>query len=436
MVQYIAIIIFIFFTIYAFIDIKKAILIWLPFKLLFNNQIAIRYTSPGIALVIALDISLFFVFLVRERNTKRLYVGKFPFNKINLAFCASYFVSLLFTVAPFQTAIVATVKYFISGFCMLYLAHKAFCSKKDILFFLRCSAIVSLLIISLALLENILRTNPWLDFVYYNSPYDPDEARMFYSPEGLEMRYGLVRSRSFFSFHIPFGFACVCFYWMFFYFYKYVHDFRGSSMFMVVSVMLLAGVFMSNSKQAYIGLLFMIMSLYPLKSVFNLKIVLPIIIIIILIILYIPNYLNNFFSLTDEQLAEEGGGSTIALRGAQYLVAWNMFSQNPIIGNGISSISVLKNQAGNYMILGAESSWLQILPEQGLFGAFVYLYMYKELWKMKKMINKRVLFFFLISIFVMETAGGLKDVSIWCLALLTIYRYNQLSAKNVINITK
>ena len=39
LIQYLAIVILVILSIYAIFDVKKAILIWLPFKLLFNNQI-------------------------------------------------------------------------------------------------------------------------------------------------------------------------------------------------------------------------------------------------------------------------------------------------------------------------------------------------------------------------------------------------------------
>ena len=435
LVQYMAIAILVIISVYAIYDIKKAILIWLPFKLLFNNQIAVRYESPGMALVIAGDIALFLIFLLRY-NKKSMYNGKFPFSNAMIAFGISYLISLIFTIAPFQTALIAVIKYFSSGFCMLYLAHKAFRNKADIHFFLKGCLIVSVLIVSLAIIENIFRTNPWLDFVYFNSPFDPDANRMFYTPGSMEMRYGFVRSRSFFSFHIPFGFACVCFYWMLFYCYKNVRKYKNSYLLLVISTMLIAGVVMSNSKQIYLGLLLMILSLYPLKSVFNIKIVLPVLIILFVVFVYAPDYLNNYLSLTDQNLAEAGGGSTVALRESQYRIAWRMFLQSPIIGNGISSIGVLKRHADNVSILGAESSWLEILPERGILGAIVYLYLYTELWKMKRYVDRKTLLFFLLSVFVMELAGGIKDMSIWCLVLLTVYRYNQLSSKEILVIKK
>lgn len=436
LIQYLAIAILIFISVYALFDVKKAILIWLPFKLLFNNQIAVRYESPGMALVIAVDIALFLIFILRNDKRKGMYKGEFPFTNSMIAFGISYFVSLIFTIAPYQTAIIAVLKYFSSGFCMLYLAHKVFRSKKDIHFFLKCCLIVSVLIVTLAIIESILRTNPWLDFVLLNSPYDPDAGRLFYYPGTVRLRYGFIRAQSFFGFHVPFGFACVCLYWLVFYFYRNMKGSFNSIVLLVVSTMLLFGIVLSNSKQVYLGLLFMILSLYPIKSIVNIRTMLPVVVIAVFVFVYAQDYLNNFLSLSDEKLAEEGGGSTVALRESQYRIAWRMFLQSPIIGNGISSIGVLKRHADNVGILGAESSWLEILPERGILGAIVYLYLYTELWKMKRYVDKKTLFFFLLSVFVMELTGGIKDISIWCLVLLTVYRYNQLSSKEILVIKK
>lgn len=428
-VQYLAIAIFLAISIYACFDIKKAILIWLPFKLLFNDQIAVRYNSPGMSLVIAVDIALFII-LIFKSNSKKLYKGKYPLLEPLVLYLISYGISTLFSIASFQASIIATVKYFASTFGVVYMAHRAFKSIKDIRFFTIGCIIVTILITLLALSENILKTNLWLDFVYFNSPYDPESNRMFYTPGFIEMRYGLVRSRSFFSFHIPFGFACVCLFWYLFYQYKVKVSLVSKSYLVISFVLLFAGVFMSNSKQAYLGLVLVVLSLLPPKQLFKPGIIMPVLFAMIAVIIIAPDYLNNFLSLTDAEVAAEGGGSTIELRKNQYAIATKMFLMRPIFGNGVASMGVLKNMSNFGGILGAESAWLKILPERGLLGGVTYIALYCFIYiSMRKKMNHRVLAFYLFAIFVVEFAGGIKDMSLWAVVLLAVARQNEFVRK-------
>lgn len=73
---------------------------------------------------------------------------------------------------------------------------------------------MAIIITCLGLFEAILKDNPWLDFVYFNSPHDESTiGRLFYIPPSvggsLEMRLGMVRAYSTFGIHIAFGTACV-----------------------------------------------------------------------------------------------------------------------------------------------------------------------------------------------------------------------------------
>lgn len=425
LVQYLAIFLLIILTAFAFYDFKKAVLVWLPFKLLFNDQIAVRYDSPGMSLVIAGDLMLIAVFILKGRLSK-LHNAPFLFKKPMMFFVVSYTVSTVFTIAPFQSAFIATVKYFASGFCMLYLAQKCLTNLSDVKFIVKCYVLVAFAIVLLAISENILHTNLWLDFIYYNSPFDIESGRMYYVSGHQQMRYGLIQSSSFFSFHVPFGFACLCLYWNLFYFSKNTALFDNKRWLVIASYLLILGVVMSLAKQAYLGLFFMFLSLYPISTVINIKTAFPLLILFVLIVIYVPEYLNNILSLSDENLAEEGGGSTISLREYQYGIALKMFNESPFIGNGIGSIDVMKRTEAFSGILGAESAWLRILPERGLLGAFTYLYLYTNLWQFKKFINHKILFFFLLSVFVVENAGGIKDLSIWATMLLIVYRYNEI----------
>lgn len=185
---------------------------------------------------------------------------------------------------------------------------------------------------------------------------------------------------------------------------------------------------MANAKTGYIGVCIFCFGIFSFSYLFNFKTIFALVLFITITVVYVPDYFNNILSLFDSNLAEEGGGSTVAGREIQFKAALNMFYMNPLIGNGPGAIGVLSKIGNNAEILGAESSWMQILPERGLLGAFAYLYLYLYIFNILcHKLPVKVLFFFLLSIFVMETATGVLDISIWGVVLVAVKRMYQFT---------
>ena len=184
---------------------------------------------------------------------------------------------------------------------------------------------------------------------------------------------------------------------------------------------------MANAKTGYIGLLIITLGLIPVNKLFNIKSILPLILIAIVILCWFPQYLNNFYSLFDSKIADEGGGSTVASRKLQFEAAMNMFEMNPILGNGPGSIGIMKRFGNNSNILGAESVWMQILPERGILGFLVYLFMYAWMFiQLKKILPPKILISFLSGMFIMETSTGMLDMAVWGVVLVAVKRMFQL----------
>ena len=100
-----------------------------------------------------------------------------------------------------------------------------------------------------------------------------------------------------------------------------------------------------------------------------------------------------------------------------------MFKQNPILGNGPGSISVLKAFGDNSDILGAEGALLTILPERGAIGYAVYLFTFIYFFfTNRKIIPTFELFIFLLSLFAMEVVSGLRDMTLYYCLLLAMRR--------------
>lgn len=87
---------------------------------------------------------------------------------------------------------------------------------------------------------------------------------------------------------------------------------------------------------------------------------------------------------------------------------------NPLFGNGMGAISILRKIGNNDLILGAESSFMQILPERGLLGIIGYIVTYIMLFSYgKRFLPFSLCFFFLLSLAIMEFATGILNMAIW-----------------------
>lgn len=428
--------IFFCFLFYAKHDWKKAVIIWIPLRLLFNPCVCLKYTSPAVSLELAIATMFVFLYYIKERNKKVYNNKKFFFKTAFIAYFISYILSLMFSIVPFVTVISNTVKYFLEGFIILYLFHKALVNKEDIKLLIKTFNIVIILITILGLYESIIGDNPWLNYVFLNAPLDSVKGKMYYVPPfmtsigELATRYGMVRTYSFFNIHIAYGCACVLMLYFYLYIFKIQKEYIVKYHFFYL-LMLLGGILMCNSKTPMLGLFFFIISIYNFRDIFTFKVLFVLILVLSIILLYFPSYVNNFYGLFDDNLAQEGGGSSVALRTVQFQIGFQMFEQNPLFGNGVGSITQMMSTSSKFEdLLGAESSWLKILPERGIIGAIVYIILYYSIYKkLKAVIPNKTIILFLGGLMAMETATGFMDFPLFGAIIITIYRIHLVSSK-------
>lgn len=436
-VQYLACAIVLVVAVCAFYRFKATVLIWMVAKTLLNAQISVRFESPAMSCELATDLILFAVYFLKYGNLfngydKRMYDGlddePYLFKIPALIILFSYIITFL--IAPYNTprGFNSFIKYFVTNFGLLFLFQKCLTDWDDLRLFMKASIIVVLLQTGISILTLFLHDNLWLNWVYYNSPNEDSlVGRMFYMPleiaEHRGTRYGNIYTQGFFGIHIAFSVFCVLFFYLFMKSYLGHWNLANKVMLLASIVLLFVGVIISNSKTGYVGLLMMIPAIYKPNQILNFKIIVPIIVLLSAAILYAPNYFNNFLSLFDEELAHEGGGSTMEGRARQFQVGYELWIQNPWFGNGNGSIELFKvNGYGD--ILGAESVWLKFFPERGLLGALSYFIMYLYIFRIfKDVIGKWDTFFFLIAVLTMETASGIRDSSLWGGILIVAYRY-------------
>ena len=416
-------VIYIFVALLALYDWKKTVIGWIPFSMLFNDAVRLKFDKPAITLELAVDLTLLLLFyLSRQKKSREEYIFKWAF----IAYLISYALSFIYASVPYGTAINGTIKYFITTFIVIYLFHCALQTRKDILFFFKCLKMSLVIIIIYAMIEVILRTNPVLNYIYYTSPSPSLIAHSFYyNPSHSSIRFGMVRCYSLFAIHINFGCACAMWLFLLLFINKYVKILR-TSFTPIVIFLCIIGVFLSNSKTPVIGLLFFTFSILNPSTLLNAKIIVPFILMFAAVAIIMPGSINNLLALFDEDIAESGGGSNIEMRTMQYEIGLGLFEKNPILGNGVGAISYFMKFRENSLLLGSESSFLKILPERGIIGLIVYflLYIFTYL-KMYKISGIQMTALFLGGILAMEIATGFMAFTIWGAIVIAILRmYN------------
>ena len=77
---------------FAWIDCKRTIIVWMPLQLLFNDMVALKYTSPILTLSIAINFILPLIFLYKyilKNKRTELTNEPFFFNKVFVLYLIS-----------------------------------------------------------------------------------------------------------------------------------------------------------------------------------------------------------------------------------------------------------------------------------------------------------------------------------------------------------
>lgn len=431
---------FIFFAVIAFFaykDWQRTVIAWMPLSLLINECVCLKYTSPAVSLSLAVDAMLLFFYCIRKpREVNR--EGQYVFHGSFKFYLVSYCVSMLFSIMPFTQVFTGTIKYFIETFLIVYLFQLAVRSMDDLRFLLKVGTGVVMFIIALALYEAVTKDNPWLDYVWW---FVPDKeliiGKMYYAPpimrfsEDTGMRYGVMRCYSTFGIHIAMSCACTFMMLLYLFAYKYKAFFKPNVWLLFLCIGLLAvGVMLANSKTGMIGLILFPLAAIDVCELFRFRYFILFGVVVAGIAIFMPDHIKTFYALFDAKLAEEGGGSTVELRNRQFEVGFQMFARSPLFGNGVGALAELSKHGTWNDILGAESSWLKILPERGLLGVAAYLYLYWEMFrKLRRYYSQRFVVLFLAGLGMMETATGFMSFPLYGMLVVVFYRFGQFRRK-------
>jgi len=416
-------------------DCKKAIIVWLPAQVLFNAMVALKFSPPALTIHIAVNFLLPVIFMLRGlgKNPQRFNKSPFFFEPVLIAYIFSYLLSMIVSRVTFGAYVNSMLKFFVTNFVMLYFFQKCINDKKDIELFTKTCVVIAFMIVSLGLYETIFKDNPILDYVYNTcpDPLSPDNRdKMYYRPPSAghysSMRYGLARAYSFFGIHIAFGLMCAYLSYFLGVMYRERTTFVKPKHLYWALMLSIVGTFLCNSKAPLVALVCFLFAIFTRKQIFNKKVFMFLVAGILALIFLAPGYVDNFISLFDKNLAEEGGGSSVEGRKVQFAVAARLFAESPIIGNGLGALGYFHKTGESAGLLGAESVWMQFGVERGLVGLVVYVYFYIYIYMRQRYIPNKILVPFIIGSIVYETATGIGNIAMYGGIIIVLRQYYKI----------
>ena len=427
---------FLAYVAYALYDIRKAIILWPPIHLLVNQAEVLWTFTPLLAIREAVSISLFLIFIFKGGyNNKIEGLNREPFllKSVCVMYLISYGLSTLFSEYNNMQSLIFSLKFFLDSFILVFLFQKCLSTSEDVKLFTYGCICVTFIIVSLALSEFLLHRNVWQDYVYRVNklPLEQFLGRTWYIPPEATSagefigRFGLLRCYSTFGIHLGFGSACAL---MLFYvgsLFKSGYNNINKRLITISLVLLIVGTFLSNSKGPMLLMFVILFMIFKASDVFRPKIMVACVTGVVVLFTYFPGYITSIMSLSNKELAEEDGGSTVELREKQLEVALNLFSTSPIIGHGPQSLRKIKNTVEGDGILGAESVWLKTMPERGLLGVFAFLSFYLfVLLKFRTVIPLYDLIIILLGLGLIETTNGQRDMLLYVPLFIALYRFH------------
>ncbi len=427
---------FLAYVAYAFYDIRKAIILWPPVHLLVNQAEVLWTFSPMLAIREAVSISLLIIFICKGGfNNKIEGLNKEPFflKSVCVLYLLSYGLSTLFSQYNDMQSLFFSFKFFLDSFIIVFLFHKCFSTREDLNLFTYGCIWVTIIIVSLGISEFILGRNIWQDYVFRVNriPLEQFFGRTWYIPPEATVagefrgRFGLARCFSTFGIHLGFGSACALMLFFVGSLWKFGYNAINKRLLTLTLVLLIVGTFLSNSKGPMLLMVVLLFMIFKASDLFRPRIVVACVTGLVVLFTYFPGYVNSFMSIIDEDLAEEGKGSSVELREKQLGVAMNLFSTSPIIGHGPQSLRQLKDTAEGDGIMGAESIWLKTMPERGLIGVLSFLFFYLIVFfRFKRVMPLYSLIIILCGLGLIETTNGQRDMLLYVPLFIVLYRFH------------
>lgn len=407
-----SLLLFICILIYAIIDWRRALLFIAPASIIIQPYMCIRYQSPALSLLLAIQVLLVFLCIAHGRKMRfKSFPLKTAFLILFLSHSIGLFVSPMpmIRLLPWLFSDILTYVFVIFYFNELNTTSDIKVSVNGLFFAFSIMSIYYLF-------EFFTQDNPFISYLFDLLPRE--NGWVYYSPDE---RFGSIRCQSIMSICISWGALGAIMMWFINALRnnKKIHTNRLLCLYLfLISTM---AVFTSGSRSAM-----MFACTYILCFILNYKgkyKQLFIAAIIILIIVSIGMIASFFSTIFDDSVS----GSSFELRKLQFAAGFAVLQNAPIFGFGIKGLESIR-LIGIDDLLGAESIWLQQLVSYGCMGILSQIIMYFTCYRYSKRINSNSATFMLIGWIVfstMSSSPGLSE-SYFILLFLLLNKINSL----------
>jgi hypothetical protein len=404
-----------FLLFYAFIDYKRAFILFLVFRLFLNQNINL-VNIPGIPLL-TLEFALCFLFwciyLIKRRE---LNIDKSPFP-LKVAFIAvvlSYILSSVFGIAGFSNAFFNLLKIVIEDIISIWLIWVILKDKRDFIFLIKGVTIVFLFAGIYGIYEMATYTNPIMDYVATNAGNE-EKVLIWNYTEEAERGY---RIKSIFIHAIGAGMNWGLFFLVSFYlfiFYKKSIDLKYQYI-IFVSILSIICLLFSNSRGP---ILFLMIGLIPFIKFQNRRnniFLISGLVAVSCLFYYNESVFQNLISIFDKSVQREVGGSNFDMRLSQFAAAVKIMWDAPFFGIGLKGLNYYSNQNLAIQLLGLESMWFWIIVQQGILGIIATLYLiYNLVYKLGMKAKNTHVLFLSLAYFVTYSATSVPGFSLYLL---------------------
>ncbi len=398
---------------------KDTVLLYAPLKLFFNFNVRL---GPVTFDFVITAIIVFLFFLKRRDFTS---IRKtFPFKRTFVIYGLIYTVTCL--IPDFSPNAILQVVFFVLLYSYIY--YCCIDNERRLRFAVMSYAVFAIIMCVNGLLQPLMGINP-LDNLLQSMSDLKDSRTLFLDNEILRM--GRARYRSFIPHAISYGVACVAiFYTLLFAFLQNFFTRKKKILVFAAMCLTLSGVIISASRSPILGLMPLLYLLVKGKIV-NVRNVILFLSVLILLFTWQGDYLlYSIQSLFDSNMAKDVQGSSSAMRLRQFAVAFDLFMDSPIYGQGC----LFDIRKVNSAIMGAESVWLPLLIFNGMIGVVGYLYFYYGMLKSSKKCPKRIFVVtFTLGWLIMRSATsliGVNDVQLLT-CIFIIYRYFEIKRSRI-----